>query len=49
MKDEVRLQLVISSDLMVRIEDYWHKHKLPNKSTAIRQLIEMGLASNRKK
>jgi metal-responsive CopG/Arc/MetJ family transcriptional regulator len=35
--------LILSEDLRNRIEDYWHKNRLPNRAEAIRQILEKGL------
>jgi metal-responsive CopG/Arc/MetJ family transcriptional regulator len=35
--------MIFSSDLLKRVEDYWHENRLPNRTQAIRQLLEKGL------
>lgn len=42
-KKNTQLLVTIPQDLLEEIESYWHKHKIVNRSEAIRQLIRKGL------
>ena len=49
LKNVKQVTIFPSFDLFARIEKYWHKHALPNRSTAIIKLIERGLEAEKKK
>jgi metal-responsive CopG/Arc/MetJ family transcriptional regulator len=42
--EKPRLLITVDDELLQRIDEYWHSRKLKNRSEAIRELIEKGLA-----
>ena len=43
---KTRVPQRIPKSIMALVENYWHKHRLANRSVAIQVLIEKGLASS---
>jgi len=41
--DNPKILIVFSKDMVERIEDFRYDNRIPNRSKAIRQLIEKGL------
>lgn len=42
--NRINVKLAMPEALMARIDRWWHQNKLPNRSEAIRVLIERGLS-----
>ena len=48
-EDKVYLNFLVDMDLIKKINAYWHEHGFPNRATAIRHLLELGLEKGAKK
>jgi ribbon-helix-helix CopG family protein len=45
----VRLQLLVSEEMLALIEDFCIRTRMPSQSAAVRELLRRGLASDDKK
>jgi metal-responsive CopG/Arc/MetJ family transcriptional regulator len=47
MSDDVRMTILLPHEMAQQVSDYWHEHRLPSRSEAIRELLEAALAQQK--
>jgi metal-responsive CopG/Arc/MetJ family transcriptional regulator len=47
MSTDVRMTILLPHEMAQQVSDYWHTHKLPSRSEAIRALLEAALAQQK--
>ena len=47
MSDDLRMTLTLPPHTTEWLDDYWHRHRLYNRQTAIRELLEYALTHER--
>jgi hypothetical protein len=49
LKRDLRLQIMMTREEIEAVDDFRFEHRLPNRSAAVRELVRVALASQKKK
>jgi len=47
--ESTTLSIRLPNELLERIDDYWHRHRCPNRVSGMRALMEQALEADEKK